>query len=89
MVILNIKGLSHERHMGSLVAGMKLAFKDVNLKEQIVDPIAPSTRRSSFRSFVRRHHKTPVRTGGISKPKMYRHAAVSYEATIAWNGLRR
>ena len=24
--------------MGSLVAGMKLAFKDVNLKEQIMDP---------------------------------------------------
>ena len=26
--------------MGSLVAGMKLAFKDVNLKEQIMDPIS-------------------------------------------------
>ena len=26
--------------MGSLVAGMKLAFNDVNLKGQIVDPIS-------------------------------------------------
>ena len=47
-----------------------------------MDPIAPSTRSSSFRSFVRRHHKTPVRTGGISKPRMYRHAVVSYEAAL-------
>jgi len=68
--------------MGSLVAGMKLAFKDVNLKEQIMDPIAPSPRRSSFGSFVRRYHKAPVRTGGISKPRMYRHAAVSYEVAL-------
>ena len=26
--------------MGSLVTGMKLAFKDINLKEQIMDPIS-------------------------------------------------
>ena len=51
-----------------------------------MDPIAPSPRRSSFRSLVPSPHKTPVRTGGISKPRMYRHAAVSHEAAIAWNG---
>jgi len=47
-----------------------------------MDPIAPSPRRSSFRSLVPSPHKTPVRTGGISKPKMYRDAVVSYEAAL-------
>jgi hypothetical protein len=35
-----------------------------------MDPIAPSPRRSSFRSFVLSYRKSPVITGDISKPRM-------------------
>ena len=35
-----------------------------------MDPIAPSPRRSSFRSFVSSYRKSPVSTGDISKPRM-------------------
>ena len=52
-----------------------------------MDPIAPSPRRSSFRSFVPSYRKhTSDHWRYIKTKNMYCNAAVSYEATIVWIG---
>ena len=52
-----------------------------------MDPIAPSPRRSSFRSFVSSYRKNPSDHWRHIKTKnVYCNAAVSYEATIVWIG---
>ena len=52
-----------------------------------MDPIAPSPRRSSIRSFVSSYRKhTSDHWRYIKTKNVYFNAAVSYEAAIVWIG---